>query len=58
VPAFVWLSEGMKTRHGFDPAQIPDDKTFGLGIIFHTVMGAFDLQSPIYQADQDILALP
>jgi len=48
----------MKARHGFDPAQIPDDKTFGLGIIFHTVMGAFDLQSPIYQADQDILALP
>ena len=58
VPAFVWLSESMKARHGFDPAQIPDDKTFGLGIIFHTVMGAFDLQSPIYQADQDILALP
>lgn len=58
VPILMWLSEGMKARHDFDAENISQDRVHGFDVIFHTVMGAFDLQSPIYRADQDLLAQP
>lgn len=58
IPILVWMSDGKKQRHAFDPQTIGQRASYGLDVIFHTTLGAFDLQSPIYRPQEDILARP
>ena len=56
VPFVVWMSEGFERRHHIDAAALARGTAHSQGQVFHSVMGAFDMQSSIYRPQLDIYA--
>ena len=55
IPFLVWMSDAFKRRRGIDGAP-PTDKTYyGHRNVFHTVLGALGLESPVYDPALDVL---
>ncbi len=53
VPFIVWTSDAFEKHHG-GPASAKGRATYGYRNIFHTVMGAFDMRSAIYDRKLDL----
>jgi len=56
IPFIVWMSDEFKQRKHLAPAQLAPDATHSQGNIFHSVMGAFDMKSDVYQPALDIFS--
>ncbi len=52
IPFIIWISEEMKSRLG-EPKTLP---RYGHDNVFHTVIGAFGLETPAYDPASDIFA--
>ncbi|MCP5143155.1 MAG: phosphoethanolamine--lipid A transferase [Gammaproteobacteria bacterium] len=59
VPAIMWLSEGFTRSHGVARPCLHDHDTDvdSHDNIFHTVLGAFDVETQEYQVEKDLLAV-
>ncbi|MGQ3094097.1 phosphoethanolamine--lipid A transferase EptA [Roseateles sp.] len=56
VPFVVWMSEGFQRQHRIDAPTLARSPAHSQGHVFHSVMGAFDMQSSIYQPQLNIYA--
>ena len=56
VPFVVWMSEGFQRRHRIDASTVARGTAHSQGQVFHSVMGAFDMQSSVYRPQLDIYA--
>ncbi len=56
VPFVVWMSDDFQRRHRTDAATLARGAAHFQGQVFHSVMGAFDMRSSIYQPQLDIYA--
>ncbi|MCB1735850.1 MAG: phosphoethanolamine--lipid A transferase [Gammaproteobacteria bacterium] len=57
VPAILWLSQGYKQDRGISDTCLKahKDDTYAHDNIFHTVLGALDIRTELYQAKLDML---
>jgi len=53
IPFLIWESDSFKKKNS---GKIDTASSYGQDNIFHTVMGAFDMNSSIYDNEQNILA--
>ena len=53
IPFILWLSEGFKKQKGLEKFKQSND--YSQKNIFHTIMGAFEMNSSIYNPELDIL---
>jgi lipid A ethanolaminephosphotransferase len=56
VPFLVWMSEDFQRRHRTDAAALARGTAHAQNQVFHSVMGAFDMRSSIYQPKLDLFA--
>lgn len=56
VPFVVWMSDDFQRRHRTGAATLARGAAHFQGQVFHSVMGAFDMRSSIYQPQLDIYA--
>ena len=56
VPFVVWMSEGFQRRQHIDASTLARATAHSQGQVFHSVMGAFDMQSSVYRPQLDIYA--
>ena len=56
VPFIVWMSEDFQRRHRIDASTLAPATAHSQSQVFHSVMGAFDMRSSIYQPQLDIYA--
>ncbi|BCE01217.1 phosphoethanolamine--lipid A transferase EptA [Marinicellulosiphila megalodicopiae] len=54
IPFIVWMSDTFKASHQITEAQLLEKESHTHQNIFHSVMGAFKMQSDIYQPEYDI----
>ncbi len=54
VPFLVWMSPLFMKEHHVSPQDISQDSAYSQANIFHSVMGAFNLTSAIYDKQLDI----
>lgn len=54
VPFIVWMSDGFKKQKGIKNADIGKGANYSDDNVFHSVMGAFGMQSDIYNKQLDI----
>lgn len=55
VPFIFWASDSYIKKRGSDLLAIKQQHAYNHTNIFHTIMGAFDLDSSVYNKDLDIL---
>ena len=58
IPFWVWMSPAFKQSRGLSTDAIVRDTTHPHDFPFHSVMGAFGMQSDIYKPEFDVFALP
>ena len=56
VPFIVWMSEQFQHDHEISASDLERRTTHSQLNVFHSVMGAFDMTSPIYDPRQDIFS--
>jgi len=56
VPFLVWMSDAFKQKKGISKAQLAPQATHSQANVFHSVMGAFDMRSEIYDRNLDIFS--
>ena len=54
VPFLVWMSDGFRKSHRITEQSILPKETFPHDFPFHSIMGAFSMQSDIYKPQFDI----
>ena len=54
IPILVWMSPDFQRARGLTSQEITQGGPFGHGNIFHSVLGAFDFKSPVYDQGKDI----
>ena len=54
IPLVVWMSDGFMQRRGVSAQTVGMRARHGHENVFHSVMGAFDMRSGLYDADLDI----
>ena len=55
IPFMIWESNSFIKEKGFQTPYVKAQKEYGQNDIFHTILGAFDLNSSIYHEKNDIL---
>ncbi|MDR2007377.1 MAG: phosphoethanolamine--lipid A transferase EptA [Alphaproteobacteria bacterium] len=55
IPFLVWMSPQFIQQHNIDPKKLAKDSSYSQDNIFHTIMGAFGMQSEFYQPKLDVL---
>ncbi len=55
IPFIIWESDKFMKKKGFSKPEVSARDSYGQYNIFHTVIGAFDLQSSVYNPKLDIL---
>jgi len=58
IPFWVWMSPAFKQSRGLSTDAIVRDTTHPHDFPFHSVMGAFGMQSDIYKPEFDVFAPP
>ena len=58
IPFIVWTSQAFTDYQGAPAGFDFNHASYSQANIFHSVLGAFKLQSPIYQAQRDIFLTP
>lgn len=58
IPFLVWISDAYQGAYKVGYPNLPKSVAHPDSAIFHSVMGAFGMVSPIYDAQNDILAKP
>ncbi len=56
VPFIVWMSEKFKCEKGVTNEQLLGQTKHSQLNVFHSMMGAFDMRSPVYNASEDIFS--
>jgi lipid A ethanolaminephosphotransferase len=56
VPFMIWMSDAFKHAKGISEAQISRRTSYSQQNVFHSVMGAFDMRSEIYNPQLDIFS--
>lgn len=56
VPFLVWMSDAFKQKKGVAMAQLAQQTSHSQANVFHSVMGAFDMRSEIYNRQLDIFS--
>ncbi len=57
VPFIIWMSESFKEKKAISDDKLRQRKEHGSRNIFHSIMGAFNMSSEIYDSDFDIFYL-
>ncbi|GAB4267938.1 MAG: phosphoethanolamine--lipid A transferase EptA [Pararhodobacter sp.] len=57
VPLMLWIDDDMARARGLDRARLARPVPNPHDMIFHTVLGALGVQSPIYRPEHDLLTL-
>ena len=55
VPFIMWMSQEFKKQKKIDHSQLKQREMYYHKNVFHSTLGAFEMQSEIYDEDQDIL---
>ena len=56
VPFLIWMSDAFKQRKGISKDQLAPQESYSQANVFHSVMGAFDMRSEIYNPRLDIFS--
>lgn len=56
IPFLVWMSDGFAQQRRVDASVMRGRGAHSQDQVFHSVMGAFDMSSPVYRAQKDIYA--
>ena len=56
VPFVIWMSEAFKQKKAVQLSQLAEQSSHSHANVFHSVMGAFDMRSEIYQRRLDIFS--
>ena len=56
IPIFVWMNAAFQTARNVDEASVVQGEQHGHENIFHSVLGAFGANSPVYRSELDIFA--
>lgn len=56
IPFVVWMSEAFGRRKAIAPGHLDPQAGHSDQNVFHSVMGAFDMRSPVYRREFDIFA--
>ncbi len=56
IPFLIWRSDPLIAQQALANAEVKQSGAFSQANIFHTVVGAFGLQSDVYQRELDVLA--
>lgn len=56
IPFLIWRSGKLIAQQGLTNAAVKQSGEFSQANIFHTIVGAFGLQSEVYRRDLDVLA--
>ncbi len=54
IPFLVWMSDSFRAGKGIPPGPLAQAGSHSQANVFHSVMGAFDMRGPVYQANFDI----
>jgi len=57
IPFIVWMSDEFKNDRGLTSEALETPDTHSQSQIFHSVMGAFEMQSDVYKPELDIFAV-
>ncbi len=55
IPFILWQSKSFLAKKEFNKPYVKEQSAYGHENIFHTIMGAFDMQSTVYNNKLDIL---
>jgi lipid A ethanolaminephosphotransferase len=58
IPFLLWLSPEFRRRHRVDAQRLLAPAPHSQREVFHTVLGALGLDSPVYEARYDVLGRP
>ena len=56
IPFVIWMSEAFRRRKAIAPGHLDPQAGHSDDDVFHSVMGAFDMRSPVYRRELDIFA--
>jgi len=56
IPFILWESKGFLAKKGLNKPYVKEQNSYGHKNIFHTIMGALDMKSPVYDKKLDILS--
>ncbi len=56
VPFIIWVSDGLKKKWQLSGAHYKQKTEYSHANIFHSILGAFDMESPVYNERMDIFA--
>ena len=56
IPLLIWMSDGFAERRGVSEASIQATLAHGHDNIFHSVIGAFGVDTPVYRPEYDLFA--
>lgn len=56
IPFLVWMSDAFKREKGIPMSQLDPSTSHSQAYVFHSVMGAFDMRSEIYDRRLDLFA--
>lgn len=56
IPFLVWMSDAFKRKRGRPTVQLTRSTNYSQANVFHSVMGAFDMRSEIYNRQFDIFS--
>lgn len=54
IPFIVWMSDNFRAHFNINSDDLDNQKAYGHRHIFHSVLGAFQLDSPVYRSELDI----
>lgn len=58
IPFFIWLSDQYLKENKFNVSKISQAPNHSQFNVFHTVLGAFGFESPVYESTMDVLHKP
>ena len=56
IPFLVWMSDAFKKEKGIPMTQLAQQTSHSQANVFHSIMGAFDMRSEIYNRQLDIFS--
>lgn len=56
IPFLIWMTPELKARKAIDFDTFEQQSKYGQDHVFHTIMGAFDLISPVYDKSKDLFS--
>ena len=54
IPFLVWMSDAFRRKKGIPATQLAEQASHSQANVFHSIMGAFDMRSDIYDGHLDI----